>query len=271
MSLPENHIETILKRKEETPLKIDTLGYFQVMLQNQIIPDSQWKRDIAVQLFQFFITIRNQRALHKEQIIYQLWGDVSQEAGSRNFKAALHNILKVIEPDKPSRSPSQYIIRQGLTYRFNKEAIWIDIDCLDELITFGNQELHQNPSLAATAYQHAAELYQGIYLPNRIYEDWAAEERERIQVLVLGAMMTLAKFKIKENPMESIRLAKRTLSIDATWEDAYRIQMEAYMEEGNRPMAVRAYRQCQQILQKEFEIDPLPETKALFKKISEIE
>ncbi|MFK7908876.1 MAG: BTAD domain-containing putative transcriptional regulator [Chitinophagales bacterium] len=266
----ENPIETILKRKEETTLRIETLGYFQLALKDQILPDSQWKRDIAVQLFQFFITIRNQRSLHKEQIIYRLWGNVSPEAGSRNFKAALHNILKVIEPNKPSRSPSEYIIRQGLTYRFNKEQVWIDIDCLDELIIFGNQHLKENPKLAATAYQHATELYQGIYLPNRIYEDWAAEERERIQVLVLGAMMTLAKLKVKENPMESIRLAKRTLSIDSTWEDAYRIQMEAYMEEGNRPMAVRAYRQCQQILQKEFEIDPLPETKALFRKISEL-
>lgn len=270
MNLTENHIETILERKEKTALCIDTLGFFQVQLEGEIVPDSEWKRDIAVQLFQFFITIRNQRALHKEQIIYQLWGDVNQEAGNRNFKAALHNILKVIEPNKPSRSPSQYIIRQGLTYRLNKEDIWMDIDSLDELIAFGNQQLRQNPPLAAIAYHHASELYQGIYLPNRIFEDWAAEERERIQVLVLGAMMTLAKLKVKENPMESIRLAKKTLSIDATWEDAYRIQMEAYMEEGNRPMAVRAYQQCKKILQKEFEIDPLPETKALFKRISEI-
>ncbi|MEZ4887763.1 MAG: bacterial transcriptional activator domain-containing protein [Chitinophagales bacterium] len=270
MDVIENHIETILKRKEKKILRVDTLGYFQVSLQDQIIPDSEWKRDIAVQLFQFFITIRNQRALHKEQIIYQLWGDVSQDVGSRNFKTALHNILKVIEPDKPSRSPSEYIIRQGLSYRLNKEEMWIDIDCLDDLIVFGNQQLHQNPTLAAEAYQHATDLYQGVYFPNRIYEDWTAEERERIQVLVLGAMMTLAKLKVKENPMESIRLAKRTLSIDATWEDAYRIQMEAYMEEGNRPMAVKAYRQCQQILQKEFDIEPLPETKALFRRISEI-
>ena len=270
MNTSENHIEVILQKKEKASLFIETLGYFQVASKEEIIPDNQWKRDIAVQLFQFFLTIRNQRALHKEQIIYQLWGDVSKEAGSRNFKTALHNILKVIEPNKPSRSPSQYIIRQGLSYRLNKEEIWLDIDCLDDLIVLGNQELHQTPELAAVAYQNAVELYQGIYLPNRIYEDWAAEERERIQVLVLGAMMTLAKLKLEENPMESIRLAKRTLSIDTTWEEAYRIQMEAYMKTGNRPLAVRAYRQCQQILQKEFEMDPLPETKALFRRISEV-
>lgn len=270
MKAIEQQIESILARKQQAALCVDTLGYFQVSFPDQVIPDAQWRRDIAVQLFQFFITIRNQRALHKEQIIYQLWNDVSQQVGNRNFKTALHNILKVIEPDKPSRSPSQFIIRQGLTYRLHKTDIWIDIDSLDALIVLGNQAVTQDTKLAATAYQHAIELYQGVYLPNRIYQDWSAEERERIQVLVLGVIMRLAKFRLKENPLESIRLAKQTLSIDATWEDAYRIQMEAYMEGGNRPLAVRAYQQCQQILKKEFDIEPLPETKALFRRISNI-
>ncbi len=267
MNFDKNHIETLLQRKKAAPIGIETLGFFQVVLEGKVVPDSAWKRDISVQLFQFFITIRNQRSVHKEQIIHQIWYGANQESGNRNFKTALHSLLKAIEPNKPSRSPSEYIIRQGSTYRLNKEAIWIDIDCLDELIAYGNQQLIENPQLAAQAYEKASEIYQGIYLPNRIYEDWTADERERIQVLVLGAMMTLAKLKLHENPMESIRLAKRTLSIDTTWEEAYRIQMQAYMETGNRPLAVKAYRQCQQILQKEFEIAPLPETKALYQKI----
>ena len=266
----ENQIASILAQKETAALSVQTLGYFQLVQFGQIVPNTRWKRDIAVQLFQFFITNRNQRALRKEQIIDRIWGDVSENAGNRNFKAALHSMLKVIEPDKPNRSPSQYIIRQGLTYHLNKEQIWIDVDGLDALIKIGNYHLHIAPTLATQAYQEAIELYQGVYLPNRIYEDWSVDERERIQVLVLGTMMALAKLQLNDNPMESIRLAKQTLGIDATWEDAYRIQMEAYMVMGNRPLAVKAYRQCQQILQKEFEIQPLPETQKLFKTISGI-
>jgi two-component SAPR family response regulator len=193
---------------------------------------------------------------------------LSEEAGNRNFKAALHNITKVIEPDRADRSPSQFIIRQGQTYLLESEHIWVDVDALDELIIVGNQFLREDPGAAANAYEQAIEFYQGVYLPNRIYEDWSAEERERIQVLVLGAMMTLAKLKLQENPNESIRLAKQTLIIDPTWEEAYRIQMEAYMEEGNRPLAVKTYQKCLQILKQEFDIEPLPETKNLFREIS---
>ena len=264
----DQQIQAILQKKEQAELSVQTLGFFETRLNGRVIPDSQWKRDIAAQLFQFFITIRNQRALHKEQIIYQVWGNIGKDAGARNFKTALHNILKAIEPDKPSRSPSEFIIRQGLTYRLNTEKIWMDIDALDELIVLGNQTLNEDSTNALQAYQQAVELYQGVFLPNRIYDDWAAEERERIQVLILGAMMNLAKLRLSDNPTEAIRLAKKALSVDNTWEEAYRIQMEAYMNTGNRPLAVKAYRQCKDILMKEFEIEPLPETKALFRKIS---
>jgi DNA-binding SARP family transcriptional activator len=72
---------------------------------------------------------------------------------------------------------------------------------------------------------------------------------------------------LPENPMESIRLAQKALLIDAAWEDAYRIQMEAYFLKGNRPMAIKTYQQCAKVLEEEFDIEPLPETKRLLKRI----
>jgi len=263
----ETKINNILERKATAPLCVQSLGYFRVAAQGTIMPDSDWKRDIAVQLFQYFITIRNQHALHKAQIIDRLWGDMDEVAGNRNFKAALHQLSKVIEPNKAGRSKSKFIIRQGMSYLLDMSVVWLDIDVLDELITIGDDAYAENPSAALIAYEKAIELYKGEYLPNRIYEDWTIEERERIQVMVLDTLMTLAKLKLKTHPKESIRLSKKALLIDATWEEAYRIQMEAYMQEGNRPLAVKIYQRCQQILKKEFDIDPLPETNALFRKI----
>ena len=121
--------------------------------------------------------------------------------------------------------------------------------------------------MAEEAYREAIDLHHGVYLPSRLYEDWTSEERERIQVLILGAMITLGELLITENPMESIRLAQQALLIDAAWEDAYRIQMEAYFQKGNRPQAIKTYQQCEKVLDKEFGIEPLPETQALLRKI----
>ena len=75
---------------------------------------------------------------------------------------------------------------------------------------------------------------------------------------------------LEENPLESIRLSQKALSIDPTWEDAYRLQMLGYLAKGNRPQAIKAYQNCVNVLDEEFGIDPLPETKKLIREIEEI-
>ena len=87
---------------------------------------------------------------------------------------------------------------------------------------------------------------------------------------MLGAYITLAEILVDKNPLESIRLAQNALSIDATWEDAYRIQMRAYIVKGNRPQAIKTYMKCETILEKEYGISPLPETKKLLQEIESI-
>jgi DNA-binding SARP family transcriptional activator len=43
--------------------------------------------------------------------------------------------------------------------------------------------------------------------------------------------------------------------------------MKAYIAKGNRPHAIKAYQKCADVLEEEYGIDPLPETKALLREI----
>ena len=228
-----------------------------------MLSNKDWGRDKTIQLFQFLLTARHRRALHKEQIVDQLWEEIDN--ANQTFKVAMHGINKTLEPNRKSRTPPKYIQRQGITYRLNLEEIWLDAAALEIYIKLGNEALLQTPSNAIQAYQKAIDLYKGIYLPNRLYEDWSSAERERIQLLVLNTIISLGELLVKKNPLESIRLAQEALLIDTTWEEAYRLQMEAYLQKGNRPMAIKTYRKCESVLEKEFGIAPLPETKTLLK------
>ncbi len=259
-------LEELSAQFNQAEVHIKTLGQFSVSLAGQSVPSKQWSRDKTVQLFQYLISNRNRHALHKEKIMDDLW----EEGDDRDFKVALHGINKVLEPNRPPRTEPKYIERQGLSYQLSRKKVWIDVAALEQYIILGNQYLGDNPQLAKTAYLRAIELYQGVYLPNRIYEDWSSEEREKSQLLILGAYITLAEIVLQEHPLESIRLAQQALSIDPTWEDAYRIQMSGYLAKGNRPQAIKAYQKCVAILDEEYGIDPLPETKKLIKEIEEI-
>lgn len=260
-------IQSIIDKRDTATIRVQTLGIFQLWRNGKPIADKEWGRDTALQLFQFLITIHNRRGLHKEQIIDRIWSDLDQKSGERNFKVALHAINKVLEPERENRAEPTFIIRQGLTYQLADEDLWIDVEALEELIKLGNQHLNDAPEIAIEAYRVALALYEGTYIPNRFYEDWSSDRREHIQVLVLGALIALAELLLVDNPMESIRLTQQALEIDAAWEDAYRIQMQAYFNKGNRPQAIKSYRQCIKVLDEEFGIEPLPETEAVYESI----
>ena len=259
---------TALRRHGEcAAIRVQTLGGFQVWREEQLITAKEWGRDKTIQLFQFLVTARQRRGLHKEQIIDRIWEDVDLKTGEQTFKVAMHGLNKVLEPHRAKRTEPRFILRQGITYQLNLDDFWIDTDALEAYIALGNQAVAIDKKGAIEAYRAAITLHHGVYLPNRLYEDWSSEERERIQVLTLGAMVTLGELILKDNPMESIRLAQKALQIDHAWEDAYRIQMAAYFERGNRPMVIKTFRQCEKVLEEEFGLQPLPETKQLYERV----
>ena len=252
-------------------LCIHCLGDFSVYIHERSEEVHNWGRDKTLQLFQFLVTYRHHRGLHKEKIIDRLWEDIDMESGERDFKVALHGIHKILEPERKRNADPKYISRQGPIYRLTQDLIWLDVEVFEQLISEGNHLLSAGDTEASIDYfQKAIELYQGDFLPDRLYEDWSSSERERLQLLALGAMVQLAENLLEKNPLESIQLTQKALLIDPVWEDAYRIQMKAYLQKGNRPMAIRTFQQCQKVLSEEFGIDPLPETRNLFEEISSI-
>lgn len=256
----------IHEHKKAASLHVQTMGGFVVWRHDEQVDHKEWGRDKTLQLFQYLISNRHRRGQHKEQIMDRLW----EESNDRDFKVALHGINKVLEPDRPARSEPSYIIRQGLSYQLDMTKIWVDIEAMEQYIILANDALHQDRDTAIMSYKEALYLHKGSFLPERLYEDWSSEERERLQVLVLGAYVTLAELLQTENPIESIRLAQNALAIDPCWEDAYRIQMQAYINKGNRPQALKTYQICKETLDREYGVSPLPATKKLFTEITQI-
>jgi two-component SAPR family response regulator len=250
-------------------LHVQTLGGFRVWHQGAEVPTTAWGREKAIHLFQFFITMRRQY-VHKEQIMDRLWPDLDIEKGDRDFKVALNSINRALEPEREPRSEPLFVRRYGLAYGLDFENVWLDTEAMELLISAGNQATlgsTPNPGFAIACYEAAVQLYHGDYLPERRYEDWTSAERERLQLLALNTMTTLAELLLPKMPLESIRLTQRVLSIDSVWEDAYRIQMRAFAAQRNRPMALRTYQRCREVLAEEFGVDPLPETSELYDQI----
>ena len=269
MGLTAKDFDQLVQLKEQASMKIETLGQFLLTRDGTSINQKEWGRDRTLQLFQFLLTSRNRRALHKEQIADRIWEDVAGKSLDQTLKVAVFGINKVLEPNREKRTDPKFLLRQGSTYRLDLSSLFLDVDAFEKFVEIGNQNLDTDLKLSINCYQEALTLYNGVFLPSRMYDDWTSSERERLQLMALNTMVDLSEVLVESNPAESIRLCQQALQIDDTWEEAYRIQMQSYFAKGNRPMALKTYQQCETILEEKFGIEPLPETKSVLKKIKE--
>ncbi len=258
--------EAIKVKQLNSLIQVHTLGRFEVWVNGRKLNSKDWGRDKSIQLFQFFLMARNRKAMHKEQIVDKLW---EEDLDGQGFKVALHGLNKALEPEKKSHGEAKYFERIAQTYQLNTESIWVDSFAFEALVNLANQVLISDSELATNAYREALSLHKGTFLPDRVYEDWSCDERERLQLMYLGAVIALAELLLKQNPVESIQLCQQALLIDVAWEEAYRILMEAYFLKGNRPMAVKTFQLCEKVLYEELALKPLPETKKIYAKIME--
>lgn len=249
-------------------LYVQTLGRFAVWRDGARLDGKIWGREKARQLFQYMLTHR-QRLTSKERIVDDLWPELDPDRADRDFKVALNALNTALEPDRPPRSLSVYVARQGTSYGLDPDSsLRVDVMDFERLITAGSRVEGEDDAAAIAHYRRALDLYQGEYLPDAIYEDWASGERERLTALYLAAATRLARLLLGAGAApEMVLWCQRVVAIDPCWEEAYRLLMRGHMANGNRPLALRVYRQCRLALADELGIEPMPATIHLYEQI----
>lgn len=247
-------------------LKIETLGGFRVWLGDREVLEKDWQRVNAKRLFQYLITKRKQE-VPKEIIQTVLWPELDEDSLDRDFKVALNALTKALEPDRKARSSSFYVIRNGSTYRLNPDSgYYLDVDMFEKLYEEGIRE--KDLEKAKSKLEMGFSLYSGDFLADNLYEDWAIEERERLQVLYLRGSERYAYLLLRFKDYEqSIKVAGTIIDKDPCWEEAYRIIMFAYAKLKNRTLALRWYEKCKQNLFDELGIEPMLITRKLKEQI----
>ncbi len=244
------------------PLHIQTLGQSRAWLGGSEI--TAWGRKSALALLSILITWRDQW-LQREQISELLWPEADPASAETQFKVALNALTSTLEPERRPRAGSRYIERRGTAYRLTTGAPGIRLDVVRFEGLLERAALTSDPSSAAELYRRALALYQGDYLADCLYSDWAAAARERLLSQYLTAAHRLAEHALAaEDPAEARRWAEAVLDRDPSWEHAYQILLRAYALERNRALICRTFERCATALHRELGLDPLPETRAVY-------
>lgn len=247
-------------------LRVQTLGAFRAWRGEAEVTPKEWQRDKARQLFQLFLTERG-RWLQRDEIVERLWPSLGPDAAVRDFKVALNALNRAVEPNHHLDDPFAFIAREGTAYRLRPEAdLWLDAAEFEAACEAGLRGPLTGSGAQETLsrLRAALHLYTGDYLPEALYDDWSVEARERLLTLYLRAADRLAGALIDCNQYdEALTTCQAILAHDDCWERAYRLMMLAYMRQGNRPQALRAYQRCIQTLKAQLDVAPSAETTAL--------
>ena len=239
-------------------LAVRALGPFAVWRGTEPVDTRDWKREKARQIFQLLLTYPRQW-FYREQIIDHLWPHLPPDAAERDFKVALSALNRALEPNRRRGASPFFVTRRESVYGLNPAApIAVDTDDFQRLAASDD----------VAQLREALALYQEDYLPDCVYEDWSAAERQRLRHLYLLTAERLARHLLQAKQWdEAIQVCQSILARDNCWEGAYRLLMRAYAAQDNRPQVHSVYQRCVATLNEELGVEPSPTTQALFQEL----
>lgn len=212
-----------------------------------------------------FVTVHWQRFHMREVLASSLWGERSDASAKKCLRNEIWRIRKVVEPT----GVDPLIVRADSLGFNTAEPVWVDVlEFERRLAPYEDMgTIIQLDAKASREVRAAVELYRGDLLEG-YYSDWCCAERERLRDLYLSALEKLMVFHQGHRECRAaIHYGKQILAEDPLMEGVHRELMRCYWELGNRAKALRQYSHCLQVLRRELDVGPMPETVDLHREI----
>jgi DNA-binding SARP family transcriptional activator/Tfp pilus assembly protein PilF len=247
-------------------IQIFTFGTLQVVRDKHAVTEGDWHTRQARQLLKILITERP-RPVSTDRLIEILWPNSTPSAAATTLRSAINALRNVLEPERPNRAPSRYILTQSPGYAFHLHPdIWLDVEFFEHEL---NQAHHTHETRHRRQHLSAAvELYKDDYLISDPYADWVQNERERLRERYFNALLELSELQaVGGNYTDAITACRRILARDEVRENAYQSLMRYQAESGDSASALLTYERCRTILAEELGADPSPLTQLLHQRI----
>jgi len=253
---------------EHEQVRIYTLGQFRLERRTgnewQTVTDATWQQQRVRALLSCLVSSTS-RKLGREQLIDTIWPDiVDSDTASSRLDRAVHSLRQVFEPTrgKPATSPFLLTERELLALA-DQQHIWIDADAFEHFLAqaHATDDLRERERLL----EEASTLYSGDFLPEERKVEVTLTRRESLLRSLTGLLIELAELRIQREALTgAIEPLNQLLSIDPANEAAVQILMRVLAQLGRRGEALRAFKRLATVLQQEYQISPLPATRALY-------
>ena len=123
-----------MEQRANHPIQLYTFGTLRVVRDGYIVAESDWQTRQARQLLKILITERP-RPVSTDRLIDLLWPESASQAAATTLRSAINALRHVLEPERPNRAPSKYVITQSPGYTFpGHPNIWLDVEAFEQAL-----------------------------------------------------------------------------------------------------------------------------------------
>ena len=245
------------------PVRVHCLGKFRVYRNDQLVEN--WRNNKAKAILKLLL-LNPGKPLPKDIFMEAFWSEYPVKQAANSFRVAVHEVRQKLNAQHVDGQDHEYILTDGSNYSINLDApIWVDFNEFEIHWRTGRTlEKSGRFSEATAEFKEAERLYQGDFLEEDLYEDWALLKREALVDIQLGILGKISNFFLKTADYDScIEFSQKILARDLCREDAYQYIIRCYTNLGFRSRALRWYRLCEDTLRRELDCPVNPETRAL--------
>jgi len=251
-------------------LRIQTFGPFGIWRNNQPIDD--WESPQAKTLVKILVArrVEQKRSVPPDQLIEWLWPGSDPQAERSKLLPVLNSARQTLERDIEARD-SNFILRGSTGYYFdlNSHLIWDVLDFRQAAREAGKKQREGELLAAITAYEAARVLYLDDFLIEDQHAPWVAPHRKTLQSEYRDLLSDMAEaYAGAGRYSDAIRTADMALKADPLLESLYRQLMRYHYLAGDKPQALKIYRNCEKLFGELFGDGLTPRTKRLFEQIS---
>ncbi len=263
-TIPEPPPVMAVDRPVKPGLSIWLLGSFRLAFQGDLLVGANAGRSSAVLRY---LAALPAGGVHKEQLADRFWPDADPRTGRRNVHQAVYTIRRVLARG----GAEDELVFANDHYALGHADRWRDVDELSNWLDAGRRARSMNdPATALAAHRRAYVIYDGEFLAEHPYDEWAEGARQHYRALQREAAATLLDHHRRSgDPCGRLEVANRLLSLDATDEDACRHLMAAHAELGQPHLAEMAFKRLGDVLQSDLGTMPTDETVTLAQALTE--
>ncbi len=213
-----------------------------------------------------YLLLNRHTAHAREHLAGLFWGDQEEQKARHCLNTALWRLNRLLDAAHPTTHPYLRVDAQMIGWNTASD-IHLDVEMFESRCTLADQMGDETPEQQARLYQQAVECYRADLLVD-CYEDWCLIERERFRCLYLHALGRLMAYHTGRREFEAaIECGRRILAADPLREEVHRELIACYLAVGRPADALRQYRTCEELVRRELDEEPMPETQALLPRI----